>query len=48
MVRILHEINRGLSKETNNEADIKCFITYIQDLPNGKGKTIILKCEYSI
>lgn len=39
MRRILVEINRGLSKKTNAEADIRCYITYIQDLPNGKGRT---------
>ncbi|XP_055706161.1 hexokinase type 2 isoform X2 [Phlebotomus papatasi] len=36
MTRILAEINRGLKKETHAEADIKCFVTYVQDLPNGK------------
>lgn len=35
---VLHEVNRGLSKKENKEADIKCYVTYIQDLPNGKGK----------
>lgn len=40
---ILKEINKGLSKETNHEADVKCFVTYIQDLPNGKGAYIIKK-----
>jgi len=34
-VSILNEINRGLSKKTNAQADIKCFVTYVQDLPNG-------------
>lgn len=38
MRRLLKEINRGLGKETQPEADIKCFITYVQDLPNGKEK----------
>lgn len=37
MKRILHEINKGLCKETHPNADIKCFVTYVQDLPNGKG-----------
>lgn len=39
MRRLLKEINRGLGKATQPEADIKCFITYVQDLPNGKGNT---------
>lgn len=34
---VLHEVNRGLSKKENKDADIKCYVTYIQDLPNGKG-----------
>ncbi|XP_049295125.1 hexokinase type 2 isoform X2 [Anopheles funestus] len=38
MRRVIKEINRGLSKETHAEADVKCFITYVQDLPNGKEK----------
>ncbi|XP_037916312.1 hexokinase type 2 isoform X1 [Hermetia illucens] len=42
--RFLYEINRGLSKETHSKADIKCFVTYVQDLPNGKerGKFLAL------
>ncbi|KAG5672837.1 hypothetical protein PVAND_002926 [Polypedilum vanderplanki] len=38
MKRFLHEIQLGLKKETHPAADIKCFITYVQDLPNGKEK----------
>jgi len=38
MSKFLHEIDRGLKKVTHPDADIKCFITYVQDLPNGKGK----------
>lgn len=41
MKRFLHEINRGLKKETHKDADIKCFVTYVQDLPNGTG---VYKC----
>lgn len=37
---MLKELNKGLSKEGNAEADMKCFITYIKDLPNGTGYTI--------
>lgn len=36
---VLNELNKGLSKKENAEADLKCFITYIKDLPNGKGAT---------
>lgn len=38
MRRVLKEINNGLHKETQPTADVKCFITYVQDLPNGKEK----------
>lgn len=34
----LIEIERGLKKSTHSTADIKCFVTYVQDLPNGRGK----------
>jgi hexokinase len=36
MRKFIEEINRGLKKETHFQADIKCFVTYVQDLPNGK------------
>lgn len=42
MSRILVEVNRGLSKKTNAKADVRCYITYIQDLPNGKGILIFI------
>lgn len=35
--RMLVEINRGLGKETNREATVKCFPTYVRELPNGEG-----------
>lgn len=31
------ELNKGLGKESNPEAAIKCFPTYVRELPNGKG-----------
>lgn len=37
MKRFMVEINRGLSKKTHKEADIRCYVTYVQDLPNGTG-----------
>ncbi|KAG4072641.1 hypothetical protein HA402_004730 [Bradysia odoriphaga] len=41
---ILKELNKGLSKKGNADADLKCFITYIKDLPNGteRGKFLAL------
>ncbi|CAG2059395.1 unnamed protein product, partial [Timema podura] len=35
MKRLLTELNRGLSKATHDTADVKCFTTFVQDLPNG-------------
>ncbi|XP_055909640.1 hexokinase type 2-like [Eupeodes corollae] len=42
--RILHEIKRGLAKDTHDRANVKCFVTYVQDLPNGneRGKFLAL------
>lgn len=37
MKRVIVEIERGLNKKTHPDADVKCFVTYVQDLPNGKG-----------
>lgn len=41
MEKVLHEIQRGLSKKTHPDADIKCWVTYVQDLPNGTGNVQI-------
>lgn len=38
--RMLTEVNRGLAKETNKEATVKCFPTYVRELPNGTGNEI--------
>lgn len=40
MSKFLHEIESGLKKKTHPTADVKCFVTYVQDLPNGKGEII--------
>ncbi|EDV35203.1 uncharacterized protein Dana_GF22320 [Drosophila ananassae] len=42
--RILHELRRGLAKDTHPKANVKCFVTYVQDLPNGneRGKFLAL------
>lgn len=44
MRRFLIEIKAGLGKSTQVDADIKCWVTYVQDLPNGKerGKFLAL------
>ncbi|XP_071449051.1 hexokinase type 2 isoform X1 [Hetaerina americana] len=33
--RLETELNRGLSKEDHEDASVKCFITYVADLPDG-------------
>jgi hypothetical protein len=35
--KLNHEIEQGLGKDTHNSASVKCFITYVQDLPNSTG-----------
>jgi len=42
--RLLAEIERGLNKDTNPQATVKCFPTYVRELPNGeeKGKFLAL------
>ena len=39
-----NQIQSGLKKETHEKAEVKCFVTYVQDLPNGreKGKFLAL------
>lgn len=38
MQKLTDEINAGLSRTTHNDSVVKCFTTYVQDLPNGTGK----------
>ncbi|XP_076229304.1 hexokinase A isoform X2 [Nomia melanderi] len=38
MDRLDEEIQKGLTKETHKDAIVKCFTTYVQDLPNGTEK----------
>lgn len=35
-------IRNGLGKETNANSIVKCYVTYVQDLPNGTGKNILI------
>lgn len=35
MVKFEREIKKGLRKATHDEAETKCFVTYVQNLPNG-------------
>lgn len=38
MQKLDDEMNKGLSKATHDDAVVKCFPTYVQDLPDGSGK----------
>jgi hexokinase len=38
MNRLLEDIQLGLGKDTHKKSIVKCFVTYVQDLPNGTGK----------
>lgn len=40
MTNFITEIEKGLKKETHPTADIKCFVTYVQELPNGQGEYV--------
>ncbi|XP_026468493.1 hexokinase type 2-like isoform X2 [Ctenocephalides felis] len=44
MVRLDTEIQKGLSRKHHDSAIVKCFITYVQNLPNGeeRGKFLAL------
>lgn len=37
MKRFLDDIHKGLGKKSHDKAIVKCFVTYVQDLPNGTG-----------
>jgi len=38
MQKLSEEIDKGLSKEAHDQSSVKCFPTYVQDLPDGSGK----------
>ncbi|KAK9882054.1 hypothetical protein WA026_018904 [Henosepilachna vigintioctopunctata] len=42
--RLLIDINKGLAKNTHDTAVVKCYVTYVQDLPTGneEGKFLAL------
>lgn len=44
MVKFEREIKKGLKKATQSSAETKCFVTYVQNLPNGteSGKFLAL------
>lgn len=38
MARFTEDVEKGLAKKTHDESAVKCYVTYVQDLPNGSGK----------
>lgn len=44
MISFERQIKKGLKKSTHNTSEIKCFVTYVQDLPNGteRGKVKLI------
>lgn len=42
MKRFNSAIAVGLAKQTHESATVKCYPTYIQDLPTGKGNSTLL------
>lgn len=44
MKRFNDEIDKGLKKETHESSEVKCFVTYVQNLPTGneRGKFLAL------
>lgn len=48
MQKLDDEMNKGLSKATNPDAVVKCFPTYVQDLPDGSGKRTLIIDRTSI
>lgn len=41
MKRLHKALLDGLGKKTHAKATVKCWPTYIQDLPNGKGEDML-------
>jgi hypothetical protein len=39
--KLLNDLNKGLGKKTHPTSIVKCFITYVQDLPDGTGKFVV-------
>lgn len=34
-------IKNGLGKDTNLNSVVKCYVSYVQDIPNGTGKKFL-------
>lgn len=40
--RLTTAINQGLSKDAHQNATVKCYSTYVTDLPTGKGNNELI------
>lgn len=40
MKRFIEDVEKGLTKKGHDNSAVKCFVTYVQDLPNGTGNLI--------
>lgn len=38
MQKFENQIQMGLKRNTHDDAEIKCFVTYVQNLPTGNGE----------
>lgn len=36
MIKFENEIKKGLKKSTHSSSEVRCFVTYVQNLPTGK------------
>lgn len=48
MSRLHNDLLKGLGSNTHADAIVKCWVTYIQDLPNGKGKAFFVQYSFNI
>lgn len=49
MAKMLVAINKGLGKDSHPSSTVKCWTTFVQDLPNGKGQyctEVLFKIKY--
>lgn len=43
MLKVEREVRRGLKKRTHSSSEIKSFVTYVQELPDGRGLYRLIK-----
>lgn len=45
MIRFKEEIKKGLKKSTHKSSEVKCFVTYVTDLPTGNERGTFLALD---